>query len=87
VLHSAAMGLPALPATRPAEVPDSDRNMPGFLYVAMRSDLDLSLPDQKYRGRSALIDSRCKFPSVCFQPYVPNEPKNEMVETDLAGML
>jgi phospholipase C len=47
VLRSAAMGLPAPPATRPAESADSDRNMPGFLYVAMRSDLDLSSPDQR----------------------------------------
>jgi phospholipase C len=47
VLRSAAMGLPAPPATRPAEAADSDRNMPGFLYVAMRSDLDLSPPDQR----------------------------------------
>jgi|HubBroStandDraft_2_1064218.scaffolds.fasta_scaffold00045_42 phospholipase C len=47
VLRSAAMGLPAPPATRPAEAANSDRNMPGFLYVAMRSDLDLSPPDER----------------------------------------
>jgi phospholipase C len=42
-----AQGLPAPPATRPQEAVDSDRNMPGFLYVAMRSDLDLSSPGQR----------------------------------------
>jgi phospholipase C len=47
VMRADAMGLPAPPATRPAEAADSDRNMPGFLYVAMRSDLDLSPPDQR----------------------------------------
>jgi len=44
---AAAMGLAGPPATRPAEPADSDRNMPGFLYVAMRSDLDLSGPERR----------------------------------------
>jgi phospholipase C len=46
-MRAAAMELPGPPATRPAEPVDSDRNMPGFLYVAMRSDLDLSPPNQR----------------------------------------
>lgn len=43
---SAAINVPGPPATRPAQAVDADRNMPGFLYVAMRSDMDLSPPEQ-----------------------------------------
>lgn len=46
-MRASTQGLPAPPATRPQESAASDRNMPGFLYVAMRSDLDLSPPDQR----------------------------------------
>ena len=47
IMHAAALGLPAPAATRPAEPADKDKNMPGFLYVAMRTDLDLSPPEQR----------------------------------------
>jgi phospholipase C len=46
-MRAAAMGLPGPPATKPTEAVDADRNMPGFLYSAMRSDLDLSPPEQR----------------------------------------
>jgi len=47
VMRGAAMGLPGPAATRPGESVGSDQGMPGFLYVAMRSDLDLSPPEQR----------------------------------------
>jgi phospholipase C len=50
-MRAAEMSLPAPTATRPREPIESDRNMPGFLYVTMRSDLDLSPPEQ----RSAIL--------------------------------
>jgi phospholipase C len=46
-MRAAAMGLPAPSATRPHESVESDPNMPGLLYVAMRSDLDLSPPERR----------------------------------------
>ncbi len=46
-LRNAALGLPAPPPTRPTEPIETEANMPGFLYVAMRNDLDLSPPDQR----------------------------------------
>jgi phospholipase C len=50
-MRAAEMSLPAPAATRAQESIETDRNMPGFLYVAMRSDLDLSPPEQ----RSAIL--------------------------------
>lgn len=60
VMRTAALGLPAPPATRPAEAADSDKNMPGFLYVAMRTDLDLSPAEQRpaITARVAAIHTR-----------------------------
>jgi phospholipase C len=46
-IPAVAMSLPGPPATRPQDPADSDGNMPGFLYVAMRSDLDLSGPERR----------------------------------------
>ena len=47
VVDAAAFALPAPPVTRPAAPVDEDKNMPGFLYVAMRTDLDLSPLSQR----------------------------------------
>lgn len=47
VMRNAAMGLLAPPATRPEDSVESDPNMPGLIYVAMRNDLDLSPPEQR----------------------------------------
>lgn len=46
-LSSANLGLPAPPPTRPADPIESQASMPGFLYVVMRNDLDLSPPEQR----------------------------------------
>jgi len=46
-MDAAQMALPGPPATRPLESMYSDPNMPGFAYLAMRNDLDLSPPQQR----------------------------------------
>lgn len=46
-MRAAELGLPAPAATRAEESIEADRSMPGFLYVAMRTDLDLSPPNQR----------------------------------------
>jgi phospholipase C len=46
-LRAAKLGAPAPAATRPTARVASEPGLPGFLYVAMRSDLDLSPPERR----------------------------------------